>query len=64
MNTPRLVSAHWHQIRVTAKTCWIFVQLQTDDGAVGCGEATLDGQEASVLQAAQRLPHRQKAKTG
>lgn len=55
MTSRRLASIRWHRIRVTHKTCWLFVQLQTDDGAVGCGEATLAGQESAVLDAAQRL---------
>lgn len=58
MNTRQLCSAHWHQIRVNGRTCWIFLQLRQDDGTVGCGEATLSGQEAAVLEAAQGLsPH-------
>lgn len=55
MSGRRVVGAHWHQFRVSAKTCWIFVQLQQDDGDVGCGEASLAGQEAAVLAAAQRM---------
>jgi len=65
MTTRRLRSAHWHQIRISAKTCWIFVQLRQDDGAVGCGEASLSGQEAAVLKAAQGLsPQVLQAATG
>lgn len=48
-------SATWHQIRVSAKTCWIFVRLETSDGAIGHGEATLSGQEAAVMSATGQL---------
>lgn len=58
MTTLQLHSALWHQIQINAKTCWIFVQLRQDDGSVGCGEASLSGQEAAVLAAAHALsPH-------
>ena len=58
MSVRRVESARWHQIRVSAKTCWIFVQLRLDDGAVGCGEASLAGQEAAVIAAANKLAAR------
>jgi galactonate dehydratase len=58
MTGPRVIGALWHQIRISAKTCWIFVQLQQEDGSVGCGEASLAGQEAAVLAAARRLAPR------
>jgi len=58
MTARRLRSTQWHQIQVSAKTCWIFVQLQQDDGAVGCGEASLAGQELAVMAAAHDLSSR------
>lgn len=58
MTGRRIIGARWHPVRVSAKTCWIFVQLEQDDGNIGCGEASLAGQEAAVLAAAQRLASR------
>ncbi len=58
MSVRRVRSARWHQIRISAKTCWIFVQLRLDDGAVGCGEASLAGQEDAVIAAANALAPR------
>ncbi len=55
MNDHDLRSATWHQIKVTGKTCWIFVQLLQADGSIGQGEATLAGQDAAVIAAVQRL---------
>lgn len=54
MTDDTLRSATWHQVRVSGKTCWIFVQLLQADGSVGQGEASLSGQEAAVMAAAQR----------
>jgi len=58
MTRAKLRGAQWHQVQVSAKTCWIFVQLQQDDGAVGCGEASLSGQEAAVIAASHELSSR------
>lgn len=48
----------WHQVKVSHKTCWIFVQIAQHDGQVGCGEATLNAQEAAVIASAQTLAPR------
>lgn len=55
MTSYGLLSATWHQIRVSGKTCWIFVQLLQADGSIGQGEASLSGDEAAVIAAAERL---------
>ena len=36
-------------VNVTARTNWIFVLVDADDGLTGIGEATLDGHEPQVL---------------
>ena len=58
MNGQALRSVTWHQIRVSGKTCWIFVQLQQADGCVGYGEASLAGKETDVIAAARHLSTR------
>ena len=40
---------------VSAKTRWLFVELVTRDGLTGLGEATLQGREAMVRDAADRF---------
>ena len=55
MTSYGLLSATWHQIRVSGKTCWTFVQLQQADGSIGHCEASLSGDEAAVIAAAERL---------
>jgi galactonate dehydratase len=42
-------------IEVTARTSWTFVELETEAGLRGLGEASLSGQEAAVADAAARL---------
>lgn len=44
-----------HVVRVTARTCWTFVELRTRDGLVGIGEASLAGQEPALIAATERL---------
>lgn len=58
MTGQTLRSASWHQVRVTERTCWVFVQIEGFDGQVGSGEASLSGQEAALLAAAHRLSGR------
>ena len=41
--------------RVTANTRWVFVQVRTQAGLTGVGEATLPGQDAAVATAVERL---------
>ena len=43
----------WHELRVSAKTVWSFVQLVDAAGRVGVGEATLAGREPQMRQALQ-----------
>jgi len=38
--------------KISAKTRWVFVEIIRDDGAIGLGEATLNGSEAELLSAA------------
>jgi galactonate dehydratase len=44
-----------HVVEVSAMTRWMFIRLQRADGCVGCGEATLNGKEAAVRDAAARF---------
>ena len=44
-----------NQFRVSDKTCWTFVSLEATDGRVGWGEASLNGMQAPLLLAAERL---------
>ena len=55
MNDVTLRSASLHFVRVTHKTCWTFLRLHSEDGRTGEGEATLIGQEDSLVLQANRL---------
>lgn len=44
-----------HAVGVTPKTNWVFVELASDDGIVGVGEASLNGWEPLLLAYAARL---------
>jgi galactonate dehydratase len=44
-----------HAVGVTPKTNWVFVELETDDGVVGVGEASLNGWEPLLLAYADKL---------
>ena len=44
-----------HVVNASAATRWMFIRLQRADGRIGCGEATLNGKEAAVRDAAQRF---------
>ena len=48
-------SASLHFIRITHKTCWSFIRVQTSDRRVGEGEASLTGREDLLLDAAERI---------
>ena len=52
MTRPAITSATLEHLRITPKTIWSFVQLSTDDGHVGFGEASLPNRPAAVLEAA------------
>ena len=55
MTDVTLRSASLHFVRVTHKTCWTFLRLHSEDGRTGEGEATLIGQEDSLVLQANRL---------
>lgn len=61
MSTSRIERVQWHQLRVSPRTVWSFVELVDSDGRTGVGEATL-GQREGEMRAA--LDHLQKAVTG
>ena len=44
-----------HVVRVSHKTCWTFVRLQTEDGRTGEGEATLLAREDELVSAGEAL---------
>lgn len=45
----------FHDILVSPRTRWLFVEIRDRDGAAGFGEATLQGQEDAVARALERL---------
>jgi galactonate dehydratase len=47
-----------HVFNVSAKTNWCFVELQTDDGLRGWGEASLNGREPAIVAAVDALAER------
>lgn len=47
-----IASATLEHLRITPKTVWSFVRLETDDGRVGFGEASLPSKPDGVRQAA------------
>lgn len=52
MSGVRIASATLEQLRITPKTVWSFVRLETSDGRVGFGEASLPNRHAEVQVAA------------
>ena len=44
-----------HSVRVSDKTLWLFVEIETTTGLVGVGEATLARQATAVLRHVERL---------
>ena len=44
-----------HVVEVTAKTRWIFVEITTAEGLVGCGEGSLNTEDGAVLRAIEGL---------
>jgi galactonate dehydratase len=44
-----------HDVRVSAKTRWLFLEVHTRSGFAGLGEASLQGREAMVRQAGDRF---------
>ena len=55
MDDSALESVTLYRIRITPKTCWVFVRLRTRAGRTGEGEATLGGREDGLLAAAEGL---------
>ncbi len=51
----RIAALRTHAVNITPKTNWIFVELLTDDGITGTGEASLNGWEPLALAYAARL---------
>ena len=47
----------WHQLRVSPKTIWSFIELTDDTGRIGVGEATLGQREPQMRDALDRLRH-------
>ena len=54
----RIAALRTHAVNVTPKTNWIFVELVSDDGIVGVGEASLNGWESLLLAYGARLAQR------
>jgi galactonate dehydratase len=46
--TDAIANLHLHALAVTHKTVWTFVEVETSEGLVGTGEATLGGQEDAL----------------
>ena len=44
-----------HRVVISPKTRWVFVQLDDADGRRGSGEASLNGKESALAEAADRL---------
>ena len=51
----RITALRTHAVGITPRTNWVFVELVTDDGITGVGEATLNGWEPLLLAYADRL---------
>ena len=43
--------AQWHQLRVSPKTVWSFIELTDSDGRIGVGEATRGQREPRMREA-------------
>jgi galactonate dehydratase len=55
MNPDRVKGIEISVAAVTPKTSWIFVEVETNSGLLGVGEATLVGREDAVLAASRKL---------
>ena len=55
MTSDPAVRVSAHVVQVTGNTRWIFFQIETASGLIGTGEASLNGQEAGVLYAAEAV---------
>ncbi|MEP3438796.1 MAG: mandelate racemase/muconate lactonizing enzyme family protein [Hoeflea sp.] len=52
MSDPVILSVHPRTVDVSPKTSWSFVEIATDDGLVGTGEATVNGSADDLKKAA------------
>lgn len=50
----KIKAARLDQLRITEKTVWSFVRLETESGLTGCGEATVPQGHAGLRDAARR----------
>ena len=48
MQSSRIDCLRWHELRVSPKTLWTFVELVDTDGRIGVGEATLATREPQM----------------
>jgi galactonate dehydratase len=52
---PKITQLRAHAVGITPRTNWVFLELVTDDGVTGVGEASLNGWEPLLLAYADRL---------
>ncbi|MFV0334712.1 MAG: mandelate racemase/muconate lactonizing enzyme family protein [Tropicimonas sp.] len=55
MGAATIVSAERLELRISAKSLWIFLRVTCSDGITGHGEATMEGHEPEVRAALDRL---------
>lgn len=55
MKSSAIERVHWHQLRVSPKTVWSFIELVDADGRRGVGEATLGQREPQMRAALERI---------
>jgi len=63
MTRSTIAHVRWHEVRVSPKTVWSFVELVDTQGAVGTGEATLGRREAPMRAAIARFEGAVKGRT-
>jgi len=51
----KIAALRTHAVGITPRTNWVFVELATDDGITGVGEASLNGWEPLLLAYAEKL---------
>src|SRR3954470_3589733 len=54
----KIERVQWHQVRVSAKTVWSFIELTDADGRIGTGEATRGQREPQMRDALSQLQSR------
>ena len=52
----RLSELHLYSVVVSVKTRWLFLVGRSIDGLTGCGEVTLQNQDAAIVDATRKLP--------